>query len=147
VSRAMTYNEREAFLAELHVGVLGVADVDGRGPLILPIWYAYEPGGEIRFVTGQTTRKGRLIERARRVSLCVQDEAPPYKYVMVEGPVVAIEFPVSAEQRRAIAARYLGPEAADGYVAATAELAEVGALYRVRPERWLTQDFTEDFGG
>ena len=35
---AMTKAEREAFLADVHVGVLAV-DEPGRGPLALPIWY------------------------------------------------------------------------------------------------------------
>ena len=86
MSLTMSKGEREAFLADLHVGLLSVAD-DGRGPLAVPIWYAYEPGGELRFVTGRDSRKGRLLARAGRVSLCVQTEALPYKYVSVEGPV------------------------------------------------------------
>ena len=42
----MTRAEREAFLADVHVGVLSIAE-PGRGPLAAPIWYGYEPGGEI----------------------------------------------------------------------------------------------------
>ena len=42
---AMTKEEREAFLADLHVGVISIAE-EGRGPLTVPIWYSYEPGGE-----------------------------------------------------------------------------------------------------
>jgi len=49
----MTRAEREAFLAGVHVGVLAIAD-PARGPLAVPIWYDYAPGGELRFVTGQT---------------------------------------------------------------------------------------------
>src|SRR5207245_2783684 len=42
-------------------------------------------------VTGRTTRKVQLLGRARRFSLCAQTETWPYKYVSVEGPIVAIE--------------------------------------------------------
>jgi nitroimidazol reductase NimA-like FMN-containing flavoprotein (pyridoxamine 5'-phosphate oxidase superfamily) len=86
----MTKEEREAFLADIHVAVISVAE-DGHGPLVVPLWYSYEPGGEVRIVTGRAVRKGKLLERAGRFSLCVQTETLPYKYVSVEGPIVAIE--------------------------------------------------------
>ena len=44
MSLAMTKQEREAFLADLHVGVISI-DEAGRGPLTVPIWYDYQPGG------------------------------------------------------------------------------------------------------
>lgn len=140
--RPMTKAEREEFLAGLHVGVLAVTDEDGRGPLALPIWYGYEPGGEVSFVTGRPNRKARLMDVGTRVSLCVQNEGLPYRYVAVEGPVVAID-PASAEERRALAARYLGPEGAEAYLAATPDFAPIAVIFRVRPERWRTQDFSE----
>ncbi len=140
--RPMTREERERFLTDLHVGVLSVTDEDGRAPHTLPVWYAYEPGGEIRFVTGRPTRKARLIERAGRVSLCVQSEQPPYKYVSVEGPVVGSHHS-KEEERREIATRYLGPQGAEAYIRGTPELAEIESTYRVRPEHWLTQDFSD----
>ena len=46
MSLKMTKPEREAFLADLHVGVISIAEKD-RGPLTAPIWYGYEPGGEL----------------------------------------------------------------------------------------------------
>ena len=42
MSLSMTEAEREEFLADLHVGVLGVNH--GDVPLAVPIWYGYEPG-------------------------------------------------------------------------------------------------------
>jgi nitroimidazol reductase NimA-like FMN-containing flavoprotein (pyridoxamine 5'-phosphate oxidase superfamily) len=137
----MTKAEREEFLAGLHVGVLAIADEDGRGPLALPIWYGYEPGGPVSFLTGRANRKAMLMDMGTRVSLCVQNEGLPYKYVAVEGPVVAID-PASPEERRALATRYLGPEGAEAYLAATTDAAAVAVMFRVRPERWRTQDFS-----
>jgi nitroimidazol reductase NimA-like FMN-containing flavoprotein (pyridoxamine 5'-phosphate oxidase superfamily) len=80
----MTKEQRGAFLADVHVAVISVAE-DGHGPLAVPIWYSYEPGGEVRIVTGRASRKGKLLERAGRFSLCVQSERAPYRYVSVEG--------------------------------------------------------------
>lgn len=142
----MTKGEREAFLAGLHVGIISIPE-DGRGPLTCPIWYAYEPGGELWVVTDRDSRKGRLLQRAQRVSLCVQTETPPYKYVSVEGPIVGIA-PADAERdTRPMARRYLGEELGDRYVEATAEERAAGASVRVRvrPERWLSVDYAKQF--
>jgi len=86
---AMSRAEREAFLAEPHVGVISIPE-EGRGPLTVPIWYAYEPGGALRVITDRGSRKGRLLEKAPRFSLVAQTESLPYKYVSVEGPVLSI---------------------------------------------------------
>src|SRR6185503_4692491 len=127
----MTKEEREAFLADIHVAVISVAE-DGHGPLVVPIWYSYEPGGEVRIITGRTSRKGKLLERAGRFSLCVLTETVPYKYVSVEGPIVAVEVADRERDRRPLARRYLGTEAGDSYVESTQDI--VGMLVRMRPE-------------
>lgn len=137
---AMTRQEREQFLAELHVGIISIAE-DGRGPLTVPVWYAYQPGGELRVLTASASRKGRLLERARRFSLCAQTETPPYRYVSVEGPVVAFAAADVERDLRPLARRYLGAEAGDAYIAATREQHADDMLIRMRPERWLTADF------
>ena len=82
---SMSRAEREEFLAGVHVGVLSVASGDARGPLAIPVWYTYQPGGTVNVSTGRSTRKARAIIGAGRFSLCAQDERPPYKYVTVEG--------------------------------------------------------------
>jgi len=46
MSFAMNAAEREQFLAGVHVGVLGVAAGEERGPLTVPVWYDYQPGGQ-----------------------------------------------------------------------------------------------------
>ena len=143
MSVAMTPKEREAFLADVHVGVIAVAE-EGRGPLTVPVWYSYEPGGEIRLVTGRTSRKGRLLERARRFSLCAQTETPPYKYVSVEGPIIAIEVANLERDLRPLARRYLGGPMGDHYVESTQSEHGDNVLVRMRPERWLTVDFAKE---
>jgi len=54
----MTKQERETFLADLHVGIISVPE-QGRGPLTVPIWYLYEPGG-------QATSRNRRYDGAQR---------------------------------------------------------------------------------
>lgn len=77
MSVTMTRDEREAFLVGVHVGVLSVASVDGGGPLTVPVWYAYQPGGTVNVITGGGTRKATAIRAAGRFSLCAQDERRP----------------------------------------------------------------------
>jgi PPOX class probable F420-dependent enzyme len=143
---SMTRAEREAFLADVHVGVLSIPE-PGRGPLSAPIWYGYELGGEIWLVTGRDSRKGRLLALGVRVGFVVQSEEAPYRYVSVEGPVASVApSPGEAEERR-LAHRYLGKEMGDAYVASTAARreAEPNILVRIRPERWLTVDYRKAY--
>lgn len=146
MSLAMSREERESFLTGVHVGVLSVADDEGHGPVAVPVWYRYDPGDTIAVITSPDSRKGRLIAKAGRFSLCAQNEQPPYAYVSVEGPVVS-STPLQPEDRAAMAYRYLGQELGDMYLAATEEEQAGSVMLRLRPERWLTADFSKQFGG
>src|ERR1700754_2323436 len=102
----MAVTERETFLADPHIGMLSVPD--GRASLIIPIWYAYTPGGEIQIAPPSGSRKLGLIQEAGYVGFAVQQEEMPYKFDSVDGPVVAYE-PTDPEEYRQWAIRYLGP--------------------------------------
>ena len=136
----MSKEQREAYLAGLHVAVISVPE-DGRGPLTVPIWYDYEPGGVVRCVTGSDSRKAALIRRAGRLSLCVQTETPPYQYVSVEGPVT-IATPEYERDIRQMAYRYLGEQLGDWYLQANAERIRAdNMLVVLTPERWFSVDY------
>lgn len=142
MTTTMTRQERESFLADVHVGVLSV-EQDGRAPLTVPVWYGYTPGGEVHIVTGADTRKAHALRRAGRCSLCAQDETPPYRYVVVAGPVAAMETVDLERDLRPLARRYLGVEGGDRWVeesgGSTAGQGDV--LIRLRPDAWLSADF------
>jgi hypothetical protein len=140
VTLTMTTAEREQFLAGLHVGILSVDD-PGRGPLTIPVWYSYVPGGSVNVVTGGQSVKAQLLRAAGRFSLCAQSESVPYRYVTVEGPITSVDETVSDEERRALAQRYLGTEGGDLYVASTADQAAGSVAFRMMPERWRTSDY------
>jgi PPOX class probable F420-dependent enzyme len=146
MSLAMTRQEREAFLADVHVGIISIAD-EGRGPLTVPIWYAYDPGGELRVITAKASRKGRLLARAGRFSLCVQTETPPYQYVSVEGPIISTEAADLERDVRPLAHRYLGADMGDRYIEQTRDAHEQAEnmLIHMRPERWLTVDYGKEY--
>jgi nitroimidazol reductase NimA-like FMN-containing flavoprotein (pyridoxamine 5'-phosphate oxidase superfamily) len=145
MSLTMTKQEREAFLADVHIGIISIAE-EGRGPLTVPVWYAYDSGGDLRIMTGRESRKGRLLAVAGRFSLCVQTENPPYKYVSVEGPIVSTEAADIERDLRPLARRYLGKEMGDRYVEQTRNLPTHtdNVVVRMRPERWLTTDYSKE---
>jgi nitroimidazol reductase NimA-like FMN-containing flavoprotein (pyridoxamine 5'-phosphate oxidase superfamily) len=147
-SLAMSRAERESFLAAVRVGVISIAD-DGRGPLTVPIWYGYEPGGELWIVTDRESRKGKLLLKADRFSLCAQTETPPYQYVSVEGPIVTLERAELERHTRVLAHRYLGREGGDAYIKATgaSDESDGSIVVSMRPERWLTVDYRKAYGG
>lgn len=134
----MTQEEKQQFMADLHVGVLGLNRAD-LGPLTVPIWYDYEPGGELWFITGQQSAKGRLLDVGTRITMCAQTEDPPYKYVSVEGPIVAIE--PQNDEILPMAKRYLGEERGAAYAAQSSE--EGSVVVRVEPENWLAVDYSK----
>ncbi|MEW6268870.1 MAG: pyridoxamine 5'-phosphate oxidase family protein [Thermodesulfobacteriota bacterium] len=146
MSLAMTVAEREAFLAQVHVAVISIPE-PGRGGLTVPIWYDYAPGGPLWFVTDATSRKAQLLEQAGCLSLCVQSEEPPYKYVSVEGAVRSIEPADLERDTRPLAHRYLGREVGDKYIEATrsAGSAAGSIVVRVSLRRWLSVDYAKQF--
>jgi PPOX class probable F420-dependent enzyme len=135
----MSKEDREAFLAGVHIGVLAVA-VDGQAPLLTPIWYSYEPGGAVVLHTGTSSPKTAALRAAGRASLCVQTETPPYQYVVVEGSV-AIEEGRDEDWRRDVAHRYLGPEMGELYMQSTSSVEDPGVFVSLVPERWKTTDY------
>jgi PPOX class probable F420-dependent enzyme len=139
---AFTDTERERFLEAKHVAVLSVAATDGRPPASVPIWYDYTPGGHIRISTGAGSRKAKLIKRAGVVTLVVQREDPPYQYVVVEGAVVDTTEPSPLDAREQIAIRYLGEEGGRAFVESME--GQDSVLFTVRPDRWITADFSDE---
>ena len=135
----MTQAEREAFLAGLHVGVLSIPNSAGA-PLSAPIWYGYEPGGEIWVLTGATSRKGTLLAEGVQVTLVAQQESLPYAYVSVEGSVAAIHA-AGVDDTRPMAIRYLGEESGNAYADASSGNDSIRVV--IRPERWLTVDYAK----
>ena len=135
----MSAAEREQFLAGVHVGVLSAAVGTAGRTLAVPVWYSYQPGGLLTVLTGRRSRKAAVIRAAGRFGVCVQDDSPPYRYVSVEGPVVA-EEDLDPAERLAMARRYLGPAGGDRYVSANPDPRQENMVFRMRPEHWLSQD-------
>ncbi len=140
----MTVEEREAFLTEAWVGIISIPE-EGRGPLSVPVWYNYQPGGDVCIWTGAKTRKALLLKKAKRISFCVQDPTPPmYKYVSVEGPFTI--GPVDLERDiHAMALRYFDAAGGEAYYkdVSQGENWKSDILVCIKPERWLTVDYSK----
>jgi hypothetical protein len=139
VDNRLSIRDRELFLAEPHIAALSVSAGPARGPLTVPIWYQYAPGGEAWVLSEAASRHVRLIEAAGRFTLMVDRVVPTVRYVSVEGPVTRT-VPGTDELLREITVRYLPPEKVPAYIEfAKTELGEQVAIY-LRPQRWLSSD-------
>jgi Pyridoxamine 5'-phosphate oxidase len=134
----MSPERRERFLAEVHVGVIGVAR-PGQPPLTVPVWYHYEPGGDVLVQTSPDSLKFRLLDEAGEFSLLVQTETPPYRYVSVSGPVVAVEPRTPVADLESLTYRYLDGQAAADHLEQIRDLTI--ATLHMRPRRWYSADF------
>lgn len=125
--------ESRAFLMEkAHTGKLATVRADGR-PHVAPVWFELD-GDTIVFTTGETTVKARNMRRDARVSLCVDDETPPFHYIQIEGTAVLSDDMESLTYwATRIGGRYMGEALATAYGKRNAVPGEL--LVRVTPTR------------
>ncbi|WP_189834145.1 PPOX class F420-dependent oxidoreductase [Streptomyces zaomyceticus] len=111
----MTDEQWRAFVsAGTRTGKLATVRDDGS-PHVVPIWFLLD-GDSFVFNTGKDTVKGRNLARDGRVSLCVDDDRPPFAFVSLSGQAELSEDP--AELRHwagRIGARYMGADRADEF--------------------------------
>lgn len=131
----MSEAEVRVFLTALPARTAKLATVrsDGR-PHVAPVWYDLDDDGSLVFNTGESTVKGRNLRREPRVSLCVDDDRPPFSFVVVEG-VAEISDDLGEVRRWAsrLGGRYTGADRAEEYGSRNGVAGEL--LVRVRPER------------
>jgi PPOX class probable F420-dependent enzyme len=111
----MTDDERRVFLSEgTRTGKLATVRADGR-PHVVPIWFVLD-GDDLVFNTGAETLKGKALRRDPRVAICVDDEQPPFAFVMIEG-TVTLHDDVDAmlPWSTAIGGRYMGADRAEEF--------------------------------
>ena len=103
---------------------------DGR-PHVVPIWFERD-GEQILFTTWHTSVKARNLRHNPSISLCVDDEVPPFAYVKVDGTAA---FSDDLDELRhwatRIAGRYMGAALAESYGNRNAVAGEL--LVRVTP--------------
>ena len=98
-----------------------------------PVWYVVDDDGALCFNTGERTVKGRNLRRDRRAAMCVDDDRPPFSFVMIEGSVEIIDdLSQVREWAERIGGRYMGADRAASYGERNG--AEGELLIRLRPD-------------
>jgi len=131
MAREMNQDETRAFLLEgTRTGKLATTRADGR-PHVTPVWFVLN-GDDVMWTTGESSLKAKAIRRDGRVCMCVDDQAPPYSYVMVEGTAsLSDDLEALARWATVIGGRYMGPDRAEEFGARNAVPGEL--LVRITP--------------
>jgi PPOX class probable F420-dependent enzyme len=109
-----TEEQRTFLLQGTRTGKLATVRRDGRAHVV-PIWFTLD-GDTIVFTTGERSVKMNNLRRSARVCICVDDETPPYAYIMVEGTASWYTDPQALLQwATRIGGRYMGEARAEEY--------------------------------
>ncbi len=98
---------REFVMTGTRTGKLAVVRADGR-PHVTPIWFVLD-GDDVILTTHESSIKGKALRRDPRAALCVDDQQPPFSFVLLEGTVTISED--LGEVRRwsaVLGGRYMG---------------------------------------
>ncbi len=135
MAQEMTDKEYGDFLlGSVRTATLATVRADGR-PHAAPIWYHLD-GETFVFTTAEDTVKGRNMRRDPRVSLCIDDERPPFHFVIVEGiAALAADDPDLLRWATRIGGRYMGEDQAEAFGRRNAVPGEL--LVRVTPTKVL----------
>lgn len=131
MANQMTDDEWHAFVSHgTRTGKLATTRKDGR-PHVAPVWFIVD-GGDLVFMTGAGTLKGKALLRTGQAAMCIDDETPPFGFVTVEGTTTITDdvdamLPVSI----AIGERYMGAELGEQYGRRNAAQGEL--LVRLTP--------------
>ena len=129
----MTPEQIRSFLsAGTRTGKLAVVRRDGR-PLVTPVWFVLDED-DVVFMTYKTSGKGIALRRDGRVSMVVDEELPPYAFVLLDGEVTISEDAGELlHWATVIGARYMGADRAEEYGRRNGVPGEL--VVRLRPSR------------
>ncbi|HET7290258.1 MAG TPA: PPOX class F420-dependent oxidoreductase [Thermodesulfobacteriota bacterium] len=105
---------REFLLRGTKTGKLATVRKDGR-PHVVPVWFELD-GDAVIFPTSDRSVKFMNMKHDPRVSITIDDQTPPYSYVMIEGTVSFSEDPGELLYwATRIGGRYMGEDQAEAY--------------------------------
>lgn len=138
MAERMSPERLRAFLQEgTRTAKLASVMPDGR-PHVTPVWFVLD-GDDLICTTWHTSAKARSLRQNPRVSVCVDDDRPPYAFAMLEG-TASISEDVAQLRHWAtqIGARYMGADRADEFGARNGVQGEL--LIRITPTRIVAED-------
>ena len=135
MAQKMTDEEWRAFVSDgTRTAKLSTVRADGS-PHVAPIWFLLD-GDDVVFNTGKESVKGRNLARDGRVALCVDDDRPPYGFVVLQGRAQLSEDLDEVRHWAArLGARYMGADRAEEFGNRNGVPGEL--LVRVRVEKVL----------
>jgi PPOX class probable F420-dependent enzyme len=110
-----------------HIATIGTNGL----PQVTPVWIDYD-GSCIRFNTARGRVKDRKLQANPAIALSVLDPDNPYRYIGIQGTVIAVTEDGAIEHIHALSRKYTGHDyqhLRDG---------EVRVIYTIRPERVWT---------
>jgi PPOX class probable F420-dependent enzyme len=142
MAQKMTDEEWRAFVSfGTRTGKLSTVRADGS-PHVTPVWFVLD-GDEVVFNTGKSSVKGRNLARDGRVALCVDDDRPPYAFVILQGSArISEDLDELRHWAGRIGARYMGEERAEEFGARNGVPGEL--LVRVKIDKVLAQKGVSD---
>jgi PPOX class probable F420-dependent enzyme len=138
----MTVTQWRTFAsAGTRTGKLAVQRKDGR-PHVTPVWFVLDETDpddvRVVFNTGRDTVKGKALARDPRFALCVDDQEPPFSFVLLECTAELVDDMVELQTwATRIAARYMGQDRAAEFGARNAVPSEY--LVRARIDKVTAQ--------
>src|ERR671924_1213069 len=142
----MSKKEIRKFLMQgTFTGKLATVKKDGSSHIV-PIWFVLNGGNkkssggdDIIFTTNSTSVKAKNIQRDNRVSICVDDQTPPFSFVIVYGTAKIQHYEQNKLFRLAtkIAQRYMGEDNAKDYGRRNSTEGEV--LVRIKPNKIIAE--------
>ncbi|GAA3806187.1 PPOX class F420-dependent oxidoreductase [Sphaerisporangium flaviroseum] len=105
---------REFVLEGTHTAKVGVTRADGR-PHVTPVWFVLD-GDDLVFTTSGSGQKAKSLRRDPRVAICVDEERPPYSFVMIDGTATLSEdLEELVKWATVLGGRYMGQERAEEF--------------------------------
>jgi PPOX class probable F420-dependent enzyme len=139
---------RRLLMQGTFTGKLATVKKDGSSHIV-PIWFVLDGSnkngngdrkdGDIIFTTNGSSVKAKNIERDNRVSICVDDQTPPFSFVIVYGTAKIHHYRQNELFRFAtrIARRYMGKDNAEDYGRRNSAEGEV--LVRIKAKRIIAE--------
>lgn len=111
----MTDSEWREFVSTgTRTGKAAVTREDGS-PHLTPIWFVLD-GDDLLFNTAVTSLKGKALRRDPRIMICVDDDRPPFSYVLIRGAAsLSEELGEMRDWAAVIGGRYMGADRAEEY--------------------------------
>jgi PPOX class probable F420-dependent enzyme len=126
-------------------GKLATVKKDGSSHVV-PIWFVLDNEnnrhkvGNIIFTTGESSAKANNIRQDNRVSICVDDQVPPFSFVTIFG--IAKIHPYKQKEvlkwATKIAERYMGKSNAEAYGRRNSE--EGLIIVRIKPAKIIGEN-------